>query len=134
MPKIAIDTMGLDLGSQIVVRSIKKYIKENKDVEFHVFGKEEELQELKGLATIYNCSQVMEMEEGALDVLRKKDSSMLRAISAVKDNIADGVISAGSTGAFLTGCTLKLRLIENISRAALAVVFPTFDGKGVLLL
>ncbi len=134
MIKIAIDAMGSDAGSPMVVEAVKKFKKDHNDVEFHVVGKQEELRELSSVATIIDSRDVMGMEDGALEVIRRKTTSMIMAIDLVVDNTCDGVVSAGSTAAFLTGATIKLRLIQNVMRAALISPFPTEDGKGVAIL
>ena len=46
MIKLAIDAMGGDLGSKIVVKAVLNYLSEHNDVEFYVVGKKEELSEL----------------------------------------------------------------------------------------
>ncbi len=134
MIKIAIDAMGGDNGASIVVEAVKKFLKDHDDVEFYVVGKKEELSDLGSAATIIDAKDVMGMEEGALDVLRKKESSMIKAIDLVSNNTCDGVVSCGGTGAFLTGATIKLKLIPGVLRAALVSPFPTLDGKGVTML
>jgi glycerol-3-phosphate acyltransferase PlsX len=132
--KISIDAMGLDNGSKVVVAGIKKYLKEHDDIEIHVFGKIEELDELKDLCVIHDAREVVEMEAGTLEVMRKKESSMVKAINSVKEGVTNGVISFGSTGGFLSASTITLKLIPNVLRAALTTFFPTQDGKGVLIL
>jgi len=64
------------------------------------------------------------MEAGALEVLRHKDSSMVKALEAVKNENADGIISCGATGAFLSAATLMLKKIPGILRPALVTAFP----------
>ncbi len=135
MIKLAVDAMGGDLGSGIVVEAILNYLKKHDDVEFHVVGKIEELKALEGKATLYHANDVMGMEDGALTILRKKETSMNKAVELVANGICDGVISCGSTGAFLTLSTLKVKLIPNVKRAALGTLFPTIDpNKFVLML
>ena len=134
MIKIAIDAMGSDLGSPIVVEAVKQFLHDYKDVEFRIVGKQEELSELSSVATIIDSRDVMGMEDGALEVLRRKTTSMMMAIDLVAKGECQGVVSAGSTGAFLTGATIKLKLIEGVMRAALISPFPTADGKGVVIL
>jgi len=126
--------MGSDNGSKIVVGAVKKFLKDYKDVEFTVVGKKEELMDLSSAATIIDARDVMGMEDGALDVMRKKESSMMKAISEVSSGNCDGVVSAGGTGSFLTASTIKLKLIPGVLRAALISPFPTSDGKGVVML
>ena len=65
---------------------------------------------------------------------KKKDSSLVRAFNAVKAGEADCVVSAGSTGALLTGATLTLRRQKGVKRPALATMLPTLTDGAVLLL
>ncbi len=132
--KLAVDAMGGDLGSSIVVQAILNYLKKHQDVEFHVVGKKEELKALENKAILYHAEDVMGMEDGALSILRKKETSMNKAVELCADGICDGVISCGSTGAFLTLSTLKVKLIKNVKRAALGTLFPTLDPKKFVLM
>ena len=134
MIKIAIDAMGSDLGSPIVVEAIKNFLKDYHDVEFSVVGRKEQLKSLEGMVEIINSDEVMGMEDGALEVMRQKNTSMLMAIDLVANKQAQAVVSAGSTGAFLTGATLKLKLIPNVLRAALVSPFPCENGRSVTIL
>ena len=134
MIKIAVDAMGSDKGSSIVVEAVKNFLNDYRDVEFSVYGKKEELKELEGLVKIVDCSDVMGMEDGALQIMRKKETSMIRAIEGAKNENMDGVVSAGSTGAFLTASTIYLKLIEGLQRAALVSPFPTAGEKSVIIL
>ncbi len=130
--KLAIDAMGMDKGSQIVVDAVKRFIKEN-DYELYVYGNETELEGLKSVERVHvlHCTQVMEMTDGALAVRRKKDSSMVRAIDDVNNGVADGIVSAGSTGALLSASTLILKTIDGIDRPALLGTLPAKNGRTV---
>jgi glycerol-3-phosphate acyltransferase PlsX len=64
---------------------------------------------------------------------RKKDSSMAVALELLNNGKGDAVVSAGSTGALLTGATLTVKRIKGIRRAALAPVLPAGE-KGVMLI
>ena len=134
MIKIAVDAMGSDNGSKIVVEAIKNFLKDYNDIEFTVYGKKEELNELEGLVKIVDCRDIMGMEDGALQIMRRKETSMIKAIEGAKNDDLDGVVSAGSTGAFLTAATIYLKLIEGIQRAALVSPFPTLGEKSVIIL
>lgn len=133
--KIAIDAMGGDNGSKPIIEAVKEFLNENKDVEIVLFGKEEELQELSSLCRIVNAPDIVPMEAGALEVLRMKNSSMCKAISTMKEENFDAVVSAGSTGGFLSAATLILKMIPGVKRAALVSPFPTkIKGKKVVML
>lgn len=135
MIKLAVDAMGGDNGSKIVVEAVLNYLAEHDDVSFYVVGKTEELTALEGKATIIDARDVMGMEDGALTILRKKETSMNKAVELCAKGECDGVVSCGSTGAFLTLATLKVKLIPGVKRAALGTFFPTAkDGKMTLIL
>ena len=133
--KIAVDAMGGDNGSKPIVEAIKEFLKENKDVEIIAFGKEEELQELSSICRVVNAPDIVPMEAGALEVLRMKNSSMCKAVSMMKEEGFDAVISAGSTGGFLSAATLILKTIPGVKRSCLVTCFPTkIKGKKVVVL
>ena len=133
--RIAVDAMGGDNGSKPIVEAIKEFKKENQDVEIVVFGNEEELFELSSIAKIVNAPDVVPMEAGALEVLRMKNSSMCKAISTMKEENYDAVVSCGSTGGFLSAATLILKTIPGVKRSALVTAFPTkIKGKKVVVL
>jgi len=122
---LAIDAMGGDNGSAVVVEALKELHAKYPEIGFTVFGNEEELSSLKSFCEIVATTQVMGMEEGPLAVRRKADSSMIKAIEAVKAGQCDGVVSCGSTGALLAASLLILRTFENLQRPALTITFPT---------
>ena len=66
------------------------------------------------------------MEDQPADVMspEKKDSSMAVALDLLKNGGGDGLVSAGNTGALLTGATLKVRRIKGVRRAALGAILP----------
>ena len=75
---------------------------------------------------IYHSSQVVDMNERAVEaVRRKKDSSISRAVDLVKHGRADAIVSAGHTGAAVAASTIKLRTLPGIGRPGIAAVLPT---------
>ena len=133
--RIAVDTMGSDNGSRPVIDAIKEFKKLFPNDEIIAFGKKEELEELKGIAQIVDAPEVVPMEAGALEVIRMKNSSMCKAISTMKEEGYDAVVSCGSTGGFLSAATLLLKTIPGVRRAALVTAFPTkIKGKKVVIL
>ena len=70
-------TKGGEYGEEIDIskekRMYMKYFEDYKDVEFTVYGKKEELASLDGLVKIVDCPDVMGMEDGALQIMRKKE-------------------------------------------------------------
>ncbi len=136
--KLVCDLMGSDKGAKELLKGVQKFLDdpEYSDAELVLVGSEEELKDfetLNRLQKVYS-HDVMPMEAGALEAMRKRDSSMFIAFSTLKENNYDGVISAGSTGAFISLATIKMRLIEGIERAALVSPFPTKANKQVTIL
>ena len=85
--------------------------------------------------TLVHASEVVEMEDKPSTVLRqKKDSSMAVGLRLLAEGQADAMISAGSTGALLTGATLTVKRIRGVRRAALGTMVPQKTGSRALLL
>ncbi len=122
---LAIDAMGGDGGSAVIVQAILDVRKQYPEINFTVFGNQDELQTLRSFCAIVHTTQIMGMEEGPLAVRRKSNSSMIKAIEAVKANTCDGIVSCGSTGALLAASLLMLKTFENLQRPALLITFPT---------
>ncbi|MDR0862892.1 MAG: phosphate acyltransferase PlsX [Oscillospiraceae bacterium] len=84
--------------------------------------------------TIRNASQVVEMSDDPTAAIReKKDSSMVVGLNLTRDGVGDAMVSAGSTGALLTGATLIVKRVKGIRRAALAPVVPCKNGKLLII-
>ena len=133
--KIAVDAMGGDLGSSVVIEAIKEFKKDYPDDELIVFGKKEELEELSSICRIVDAPEIVPMEAGALEVIRMKNSSMCKAINTMKEEGFDAIVSMGSTGGFLSAATLILKTIPGVKRSALVTAFPTkIKGKKVVVL
>lgn len=133
MITLALDMMGGDLGSAELLKGVERFKGEHPDVSLILVGKKEELESSK--ETILDAKVVLPMTAGALDALREKESSMYEAISLVKEGKAQGVVSVGSTGAFLSASTVILRKIPGVTRPALIAPFPTkIKGKQVVIL
>ncbi len=83
---------------------------------------------------IAHATEVVEMSDDPATVFRrKKNTSMGLGLQMVRDGKGDAFISAGSTGALLTGATLITKRIRGIRRAAMAPLIPTSTGKAVLI-
>src|SRR5258707_7141848 len=105
-------------------------------------GPEDRLrQELAGHPTarnlpidVVNATQVIEMEEKAVQAVRtKKDSSMHVGLRLVKDKKAVGFVTAGNTGAAMATAKMVLGALPGVDRPALAAVFPSSKGTATIL-
>lgn len=73
-------------------------------------------------------------DKPAMAVRRKKDSSMMKGLSALADGGYDGFVSSGNTGALLVGATLIVKLVDGVQRASLSPLLPTVvDGRTTIL-
>lgn len=139
--KIVIDGMGGDNAPQAVVEGLVEAIKEFEDIEIYITGPKEMIQkELdkytydKSRVNIVHTSEVITPNEHPTMALRKKkDSSLVKALNLVKAGECDGILSAGSTGAFLAGCTLIIGRIKGIQRPALAPIMPGRKGQFMII-
>ena len=139
--RIAIDGMGGDNAPQAVVDGVIKAINEYSDLEFYITGPEEIIKEelhkqnYEGdKITVVNSTEVISNNEHpARAIKRKKDSSLCKALELVKEKTCDAVISAGSTGAFLTGCTLIVGRIKGVKRPALTPIMPGKNGPFMIV-
>lgn len=134
MFKLVLDMMGGDNGVKATIAAVSKFLENVKDCEIIAVGDEKELESLKGKVTIVPSQSVVPMECSVMQAMRQKDSSVFKAVSAVNEMKADGVISAGSTGAFLSLTTLINKKIPGVERPALITPFPCKNGKYVVLL
>ena len=83
---------------------------------------------------IAHADEVVEMCDDPATVFRKKkNSSMALGLNMVREGKGDAFVSAGSTGALLTGATLLVKRVRGIRRAAMAPTIPTTNGKAVLI-
>jgi glycerol-3-phosphate acyltransferase PlsX len=95
---------------------------------------EEGLSELPAGVRIVNTTEVVEMhDDPARACLRKKDSSMSVGLRMVRDGEGDAFVSAGSTGALLSGATLIVKRIKGIRRSCVAPLIPTGRGRALLI-
>ena len=82
---------------------------------------------------IRDASEVVEIaDDPATAFKKKKDSSLTVGLNMLKDGLGDGFVSAGSTGALLSGATLVVKRIRGIRRAALCPQIPVLGGRAVL--
>lgn len=137
--RIVIDAMGGDNAPDEIIKGVVDAA-DIVDAELILVGKEkvikeklEEYDEKKNI-TIKNATEVITMEEIPTKAIKsKKDSSMVVGLNMIKEKEADIFISAGSTGALLTGALLNVGRIKGINRPALATVLPSQEDKFLLL-
>lgn len=139
MIKIAIDAMGGDFGPAPIVEGVSQALSEA-SFEAILVGKRAEIEPLvpKGLESRISyeeASDVFDMDEMATDALKRKDSSIYKAIELVRNGSADAVVSAGHSGATMSLATLRIGRLDGVSRPPIATLMPTIiRGKKTLVL
>jgi len=137
--RIALDGYGGDHAPEEIVKGAIAALTEDQALEILLTGKEGELRALAGgnfggRLIIKDAPDVIGCEENpTLAIRTKKTSSLVVALDAVAAGEADGIVSAGSTGAVLIGATLKVGRIRGVERPALAPALPTAKGGNVIL-
>src|SRR6516162_2063218 len=138
---IALDAMGGDRAPSIVLKGADIALQRHPDVHFLLFGAQEEvrpllakLPRLRGAVTLFHTNEVVADDAKPSLALRTgRQSSMRLAIDAVADGQADGVVSAGNTGAMMAIAKTVLKMLPGIDRPAIASFFPTRRGESVML-
>jgi glycerol-3-phosphate acyltransferase PlsX len=141
MRRIAVDAMGTDLAPGPEVEGSILAVREGY-AEVLLVGPRDLLKsqldhrEAKRLPIrVVHASEVVTMEDEAAKAFRRKrDSSIRVAARLVREGEADGLISAGNTGAVMTTAKIVLGTLAGVDRPALAAVFPTSQGKAAVLL
>ena len=129
--RIILDGMGGDLAPAEMVKGAVQAA-ELIDEEIVIVGQENKIKkELKknkykgeGI-TIVDAKEVITMHDSPVKAIRqKKDSSLVKGLTMVKNGEGDIFISAGNTGALIVGARLILGRIRGVDRPALASIYP----------
>lgn len=140
--KLVIDTYGGDNGPEEVILGSKMALKKTPDLTLILVGKSQEIEPLlqkhnvdKNRVQVVDAQDVISNEDiPTVAIKTKTESSLVKAFDLLKnDETVQGLVSAGSTGAVLTGGFLKIGRIKGVSRPVLAPAMPTFKGTPVLL-
>lgn len=138
--KIVVDAFGGDNAPVEIVEGAILALKKHKDLEVILCGDEKRIKEcLNGREErieISHAPDIITNNDVPTEAIRhKKDSSMVRAFDILKEREdVIGMVSAGSTGAILTGAIMKIGRIKGISRPALAPILPTKKKSDVIII
>ena len=139
--KIIVDAMGGDNAPGAVVRGALEAHKAH-GVDILLVGRTADIlrvveecgeKTLPEGVEIKDAPEVVEISDApATAFKKKKNSSLTIGLNLLKDGAGDAFVSAGSTGALLSGATLLVKRIRGIRRAAMGPVLPTATGRMVL--
>ncbi len=138
--KIVVDAFGGDNAPVEVVEGAILALKKDKDLKVVLTGDKEKLEKVlagrnERIEIVDAKDVITNDDQPTLAIRQKKDSSLVRAFDILKeDEETVGLVSAGSTGAVLTGAILKIGRIKGISRPALCSILPTIvENKSVMI-
>ncbi|MDR0491982.1 MAG: phosphate acyltransferase PlsX, partial [Oscillospiraceae bacterium] len=141
--RIIIDAMGGDNAPGDIVKGALGAVLEH-GVDIALVGRGEDIlrsleslgqKELPRGVEIVNASEIIGMEDDPANAVRvKKDASLTVALNLLRDGQGDALVSAGSTGAILSGATLIVKRVRGIRRAALAPLVPNKNGGGFVII
>lgn len=123
MLPIAVDAMGGDNAPAAIVAGARRAASEL-GIPVVLVGRSADLGDTDGLDVI-EASEVIAMDaEPGSSVRRMRDSSLVRAATAVRDGRASAMVSAGNTGATMASALLRMGRIRGINRPAIAIPVP----------
>jgi len=139
--RIVVDVMGGDHGCGVVIDGVRLALQANAAItELYLVGNEAEIEvALKqsrcrdSRLRVIHASEVLTMEDKPLAGVRKKDSSLLRAIELVGDGKAEALISPGNTGGLVAAATIKLGRLDGVEHPAIAAIVPSAKNDFVLI-
>ncbi|MEG2020214.1 MAG: phosphate acyltransferase PlsX [Oscillospiraceae bacterium] len=138
--KIIIDAMGGDNAPKEILLGASEAVKEY-GVEIIAVGNSDKIADTvrensidMSNIRVVNASEEIEMcDEPTAAIRNKKDSSMVVALRMLAAGEGDAMVSAGSTGALLTGATLIVKRIKGVKRPAIATMVPATEKPYLLL-
>lgn len=139
--KVALDAMGGDNAPVEIIKGGIDAINENSKVKVFFVGQEDVINaELAKYtynaeqAEVVNATEIIETAEPPVMAIRKKkDSSIVKALTMVREGKCDAYVSAGSTGATLVGGQVIVGRLKGVERPALAPLIPTETGVSLLI-
>ena len=138
MIRIAIDAMGGDYGPEPIIEGVVQALEVKKFLPILV-GDSDEIRAFlppyyADKVEIVEASDVISMDDQATNALKRKDTSIYKAVELVRDKEASAVVSAGHSGATMTLATLRIGRLPHISKPALATLMPSvIDTKTLVL-
>ena len=140
--KIIVDAMGGDNAPDEIVLGALNAVRDS-GIEITLTGRVEDIlrvferlgiKDLPSGIEIVNASEIIEIDDDPATAIRqKKDSSLSVGLTLLRDGRGEAFVSAGSTGALLSGATLIVKRVRGIRRAALAPFIPNKEGGFILI-
>lgn len=139
--RILVDAMGGDNGPEAIVNGCIDAIKAKEGFDITLIGDDSQIYKVLSkrkftsprIEVIHAQEVITNDDLPAMAIRRKKKSSMVVGFNLLKEKKGDVFISAGSTGALLSGSLFILGRLKGVDRPALGVTIPTKNGKSLLI-
>ncbi len=139
--RIAVDAMGSDRAPFPEVKGAVESLRQDPSLEIVLVGDREKLEPRlaefgspPGISIRHASEQITMDDSPVMAVRKKKDASLLVAMRMVKKGEADGLVSAGNTGAVQVAARIILGPIRGVARSAICFQFPSLGENPVLLI
>lgn len=138
---VALDAMGGDNAPGQIVKGAVDAVNIDNEIFVYLVGRQELINEELSKYT-YNNEQIEVVdardvietgEAPVMAVRRKKDSSLVKALTMVKEKKADAFVSAGSSGAILVGGQVIVGRLKGVERPPMAPLIPTAKGVSLIV-
>jgi glycerol-3-phosphate acyltransferase PlsX len=132
--------MGGDFGPEPIIDGLTQALDERKFKAILVGNQDEILSYLPqyylddNIVEIIDCKDVISMSDAATDALKRKESSIYKAVECVRDKRANAVVSAGHSGATMTLATLRIGRLPHVNKPPLATLMPNRSSNKSLVL
>ena len=139
MLTIAVDAMGGDFGPQPIIEGTLQALRE-RQFKAILVGDSKCLKPLipeqfLHHITFVEANDILDMHEAATNALKRKETSIYKAVDLVREKQADAVVSMGHSGATMSLATLRIGRLKGVLRPAIATIMPTaVSGKVSLVL
>ncbi len=139
--KVALDAMGGDNAPAEIVKGAVEALNENDRLKVYAVGDETAIKtelskytyDSSRLEIVHTTEVIETAEPPVMAIRKKKDSSIVKAMTMVKNKECDAIVSAGSSGAILVGGQVIVGRIKGVERPPLAPLIPTKNGVSLLI-
>lgn len=139
--KVALDAMGGDNAPAEIVKGAVEALNENDKLKVVTVGDETAIKaelakytyDTSRLEIVHTTEVIETAEPPVMAIRKKKDSSLVKAMTMVKNKECDAFVSAGSSGAILVGGQVIVGRIKGVERPPLAPLIPTKTGFSLLI-
>ena len=138
--KIFLDAMGGDHAPAAAIKGALEAISLYEDIEIILVGRESDIKSELGdnynieRLKIYNAEEVITMNDSPARAIRhKKDSSIVKGISLLKEEKEAAFVSAGNTGAVMAAALFGLGRIKGIKRPSILTTFPNISRQTIIM-